>query len=117
MSPLMREEMTRKMQFEREMVEVKRTALLNLARLSMDQAIQIATSQYPGKVLQASLDVDKWEEPGKIAKDGKIFYRVVVLSSEDNKTVGTHVWIDAVDGTIIKTEKELQRTPMIRERQ
>jgi beta-lactamase regulating signal transducer with metallopeptidase domain len=111
MSPQMREEMTRKRQIEMEMVAVKQAALFNLARISMDQAIQIANSQYPGKVLQCSLDVDKWEEPGKIAKDGKIFYRVVVISTEGGDTIGTHVWVNAVDGTIIKTEKEFPRKP------
>lgn len=109
MSPVVREEVARKRRFEMEMVTVKQAALFSLARLSMDQAIQIATSQTPGKVMQATLDVDKWEEPGKIAKDGKIFYRVVVVSTDGDKTIATHVWVNAIDGTIIKTEKELPR--------
>jgi uncharacterized membrane protein YkoI len=74
----------------------------------MDQAIQIATSQTPGKVMECHLDADKWEEPGKLAKDGAVFYRVVIA---DETTPGgaTHVWVNATDGTIIKSEKELPR--------
>jgi beta-lactamase regulating signal transducer with metallopeptidase domain len=109
MTPQLREEVKLKRQFEMEMVAVKQAALFSLARISMDQAIQIATSQYPGKVMQATLDVDKWDEPGKIAKDGKIFYRVVVVSNDGTNTIGTHVWVNAIDGSLIKTEKELPR--------
>jgi hypothetical protein len=36
-----------------EMREVRQAALLRLAKINMDQAIQIATSQQPGKVLFA----------------------------------------------------------------
>ena len=73
----------------------------------MDQAILIATSQFPGKVLEASLGATRWEKLGEIARDGKVFYHVTVLG-DDNSTL-THVWVNAVDGTIIKTEKELPR--------
>jgi beta-lactamase regulating signal transducer with metallopeptidase domain len=82
--------------------------LPRLARINMDQAIQIATSQTPGKVLECSLNGERWEEPGKLAKDGYVFYHVVIA---DETTLGaaTHVWVNAVDGSIIKTEKELPR--------
>ncbi|PYS71638.1 MAG: hypothetical protein DMF69_09705, partial [Acidobacteria bacterium] len=75
----------------------------------MDQAIQIATSQFPGKVLNCNLDADRWEEPGKLAADGKVFYRVIIVSSDDPNAGATHVWVNAVDGLVIKTEKELPR--------
>jgi len=106
--PQFRAELQRKREVEMEMRAVKQSALVRLSRLSMDQAIQIATSQSPGKVLECTLDGDKWEEPGKLAKDGVVFYRVVIA---DEAVAGgaTHVWVNAVDGSIIKTEKELPR--------
>jgi beta-lactamase regulating signal transducer with metallopeptidase domain/uncharacterized membrane protein YkoI len=103
------EELMTKRRMEMEMMAVKQNALISLARISMEQAIQIATSQTPGKVINCALDVDRWEEPGKIAKDGKIFYRVIVVTGEENNTVSHHIWVNAIDGTIIKTEKELPR--------
>ena len=81
--------------------------LVRLAKIPMDQAILIATSQYPGKVLQSSLGAKNWEKVGELAKDGHVFYHVTVLG-DDNSTL-THVWVNAIDGTIIKSEKELPR--------
>jgi beta-lactamase regulating signal transducer with metallopeptidase domain len=89
--------------------DVMRVALVRLARVSMDQAIQIATSQYPGKVLECSLNGEHWEEPGKLAKDGRVFYHVVILAGDESDVGTTHVLVNAIDGTIIKTEKELPR--------
>ena len=106
--PRFREEVKRKQEVEMEMRALKHGALVRLSRLSMDQAIQIATSQTPGKVLECNLDADKWEEPGKLAKDGVVFYRVVI-ADEANPGAATHVWVNAVDGSLIKTEKELPR--------
>jgi len=84
-------------------------ALVRLARIPMDQAIQIATSQSPGKVLECSLNGEHWEEPGKLAKDGVVFYHVVILSTDENEPATNHVLVNAVDGTIVKTEKELPK--------
>jgi beta-lactamase regulating signal transducer with metallopeptidase domain/uncharacterized membrane protein YkoI len=106
--PQFRAEVMKKRQIEMEMRAVKQAALIRLARINMDQAIQIANSQYPGKVLQCSLEGEKWEEPGKLAKDGFVFYHVVLVG-EDADAGATHVWVNAVDGSIIKTEKELIR--------
>lgn len=83
--------------------------LIRLARIPMDQAILIATSQYPGKVLECSLNGDRWEELGKLAKDGHVFYHVVILSSDDTDAATNHVLVNAIDGTILKAEKELPR--------
>jgi beta-lactamase regulating signal transducer with metallopeptidase domain len=88
---------------------VMQATLVRLARVPMDQAIQIATSQSPGKVLECSLNGEHWEEPGKLAKDGVIFYHVVILSPDENEPVTNHVLVNAIDGTIIKSEKELPR--------
>jgi len=69
--------------------------LVRGATLSMDRAIQIATSLVPGKVLACSL-----------GRDGdKVFYHVVIIT-EGEKTTATYVWVSAMDGQILKTEKE-----------
>ena len=89
--------------------DLMQATLVRLARVPMDQAIQIATSQSPGKVLECSLNGEHWEEPGKLAKDGIIFYHVVILSTDENEPATNHVLVNAVDGTIIKAEKELPK--------
>jgi TonB family protein len=71
------------------------------AVLTMDRAIQIATSQVPGKVLACSLGRDRDSD--------KLFYHVVIISGEGDKTTATYVWISAIDGQILKTEKEDRR--------
>jgi len=106
--PQFREEIMRKREVEVEMRALKQAVLVKLARVNMDQAIQIASAQYPGKVLQCSLDAEKWEEPGKLAADGVVFYRVVV-AAEDPAAGLNHVWVNAVDGSIIRTEREIPR--------
>ena len=105
--PKMREEMVRKEQMEMEMREVRQAALVRLAKINMDQAIQIATSQSPGKVIECNLEATRWKEPGKLADDGVVFYHVMIAN--ENAEGATHIWVNAVDGSIIKTEKELPR--------
>jgi uncharacterized membrane protein YkoI len=108
--PKFREEVERKRELELQFRSLRQNALLSLARISMDQAIQIATSQTPGKVMQCILDGGKWKEPGVLEKDGQVFYRVVLVTGEDAATGGlTHVWVNAIDGSVIKTERELPR--------
>lgn len=107
--PKAREEIMRKMEVEREMRAIKQAALFRLARINMDQAIQIATSQTPGKVMSCTLDANKWEKPGELAKDGQIFYRVTIVTSEDPTSGMTHVLVNAIDGQIIATRTELPR--------
>jgi len=105
--PQFREEVERKERVEMEMREVRQAALVRVAKINMDQAIQIATSQQPGKVLLCSLEASHWEAPGKLANDGFVFYHVMIANEGD---VGAaHIWVNAIDGTIIKTEKELPR--------
>ncbi|HET9714295.1 MAG TPA: M56 family metallopeptidase, partial [Pyrinomonadaceae bacterium] len=105
--PAFREEIARKQKLEMEMREIRQAALVRLAKINMDQAIQIATSQTPGKVLLCSLEAKGWEEPGKLAKDGTVFYHVMIAN--EGEAGATHIWVNAIDGTIIKTEKELPR--------
>ena len=106
--PAIRREIDRKMEVELEMRSIMHAALARLAKINMDQAIVIATSQQPGKVLLCSLGATKWEEPGKLAQDGKVFYHVII-ADDTTPGVSTHVWVNAVDGSVIKTEKELPR--------
>lgn len=105
--PRFREEVERKERVEMEMREVRQAALVRLAKVNMDQAIQIATSQQAGKVMVCSLEAKGWEEPGKLARDGIVFYHVMIAN--EGEPGATHVWVNAIDGTIIKTEKELPR--------
>jgi hypothetical protein len=53
--PKLREERERRREMEFEMRAVQQAALVRLAKINMDQAIQIATSQQAGKVLCRSL--------------------------------------------------------------
>jgi beta-lactamase regulating signal transducer with metallopeptidase domain len=105
--PRMREERERKERGEMEMREVRQAALVRLAKINMDQAIQIATNQQPGKVLFCSLEATHWKEPGKLADDGFVFYHVMIAF--ENSEGAAHIWVNAIDGSIIKTEKELPR--------
>ena len=105
--PELREKMMRRMELEIKAKEAAQAAMVRLARINMDQAIQVATSQYPGKVLHANLGAKGWEEPGKLGKDGVVFYRVIIANETGEGS--THVWVNAIDGSLIKTEKELPR--------
>ena len=106
--PVFREEIARRQELEMQARATMHAALIRLAKINMDQAIQIAMSQQPGKVMMCSLGAKGWEEPGKLGKDGVVFYHVVI-ASEVNAGESTHVWINAIDGTLIRTEKELPR--------
>jgi beta-lactamase regulating signal transducer with metallopeptidase domain len=105
--PAFATELERRRELELEMRAITQAALVKLARISMEQAIQIATSQQPGKVLLATLGAKGWEEPGKLGKDGVAFYHIQIA---DEATSGVnHVFVNAIDGSLIKTEKELPR--------
>ena len=105
--PRLREEILRKREIEMEMQAARQAALVKLAKINMDQAIQIATSQQSGKVMECSLDASHWKEPGQLADDGYVFYHVVI--ADENSGGTTHVLVNAVDGAVIKTERELPR--------
>jgi TonB family protein len=96
-------------QEERENEARRDAELTRAARLTMDQAIQIATSQQPGKVLECSLVAEHWEAPGKLGKDSVVLYHVVILSGEEASPVRTHVLVNAVDGSLFRTEKEFRK--------
>src|SRR5260370_23530593 len=104
------EALSRHREEEMKTMALMQSALVRLAKISMEQAIQIATSQQPGKVLECSLNGEHWEEPGKLAKDGQVFYHVVILSDDEVNPVKSHVLVNAIDGTIFKVGTELPRT-------
>lgn len=58
-------------------------------------------------MLVCSLEAKGWEELGKLAKDGVVFYHVII--ADEANAGATHVWANAIDGTLMKTEKELPR--------
>jgi TonB family protein len=84
----------------------QKNELAKAARISMDQAIQIATSSSPGKVIECSLVGERWKEPGELAKPSRVLYHVVILSGDEANPVTTHVLVNAVDGSVVQTEKE-----------
>jgi bla regulator protein blaR1 len=93
---------------EREAEQKRSTMLAAAAKISMDHAIQIATSVSPGKVIECSLVGERWEGNGELAKPAFVLYHVVVLSEESNP-VKTHVLINAIDGSVFRVNKEEKR--------
>jgi len=79
----------------------KQVEMTRGATISMDRAIQVATSQYPGKVLACSLGREQ---------DGQVFYHLVMINIEGEKSTTRYVWISATDGHIIKTEWKAAET-------
>ncbi len=96
---------------EREQQDKQRAVLVRMAKISMDQAIQIATSQAPGKVLECSLVGERWKEPGELAKPSQVLYHVVILSGEETNPVTHHVMVNAVDGSVVTVNKEGSKRP------
>jgi TonB family protein len=103
----------------REQVEVQqRNELAKAAKISMDQAIQIATSSSPGKVVSCNLVGERRRED-EADKPTRVLYHVVILAGDDPEAVTNHVWVNAVDGSVVKTERELpkrQNPEYLRER-
>ena len=91
---------------EREQQDKQRATLVKMAKISMDQAIQIATTQAPGKVLECSLVGERWNAQGELAQPSLTLYHVVILSGDEANPVTYHVLVNAVDGSVVKTEKE-----------
>jgi TonB family protein len=88
---------------------IAHASLARMAKITMEQAIQIANGQYPGKVMECSLVGQGWESPGKLGKDGHALYHVVIISVDDVNPTFTHVMVNALDGTIYKTERAESR--------
>jgi len=94
---------------EREQQAKQQAELARQAKISMDQAIQIAVSQSPGKVFECSLVGERWEGQGELAKPSRVFYHVVILTGDEAKPTTTHVLVSALDGTIVKADREDRR--------
>ena len=99
-------ERARHEQIESGAKQAMQAALVNLAKIPMDQAIQIATSQQPGKVLSCTLVGERWESLGKLAKDARVLYHAIIISGDETNSLTTHVLINALDGSVVKTENE-----------
>jgi uncharacterized membrane protein YkoI len=87
-------------QREAERMKESRSVALDAAKwakISMTQAVQIATSQNSGSAIQCSL---------RGSSADKIVYEVLVIGSDE---VVSHVIVSAIDGSILKTERELPR--------
>ncbi|MBO0860501.1 MAG: PepSY domain-containing protein [Chloracidobacterium sp.] len=70
--------------------------LVKEAKISMQQAIQIATGQYPGTVLIS-----------RLARElNQACYVLSILSDNGAETTTTLVLMSAIDGSILKVEKE-----------
>ncbi|HYW73210.1 MAG TPA: TonB family protein [Pyrinomonadaceae bacterium] len=94
---------------EREMQAKHNSILAGLAKIPADQAIQIATSKTPGKVLECTLIGERWFSQDENAKPSLVLYHVVILSGDENAPVTNHVLVNAVDGSIFKAEREERR--------
>jgi TonB family protein len=91
---------------EQELQAKRNSVLVQAAKINMDQAIQIATSQTPGKVLECSLVGERWKEPGELATPSKVLYHVVILSGDEANPVTYHVMVNAIDGSVVTVNKE-----------
>jgi beta-lactamase regulating signal transducer with metallopeptidase domain/uncharacterized membrane protein YkoI len=65
------------------------------AKIPMTQAIQIATSKYPGTVLQSRLLGER---------EDKVCYQIMIAVSDGDKRTIRYVWVNAIDGSILKTQ-------------
>jgi TonB family protein len=100
-----------KIRVEQEARRMSSAELTRQAKISMDQAIQIATSKVPGKVLECRLIGERWEsKPGEPPKPGLVLYRVLIVSGDESNPTMQHVFIDAGDGSVFKVEQELLRS-------
>jgi uncharacterized membrane protein YkoI len=81
---------------EREAMAKRLADLAKEAKISMQQAIQIATSQYPGTVLNSRLARER-DQP---------WYILSIISDNGAQTTTTLVVMSAIDGSIFKVEKE-----------
>jgi uncharacterized membrane protein YkoI len=107
--PQFGEELAAHQRLERELIGKRHAELVRVAKITMDQAVQIATSQSPGKVLECSLQGEHWEAPGRLAKDGIVFYHVVIYSGDDATPSTTHILVNAIDGSIFQVDKRGER--------
>jgi uncharacterized membrane protein YkoI len=80
-------------------VEFQGAELARMAQIPMYQAIQIATAQQPGTVLECRLRGNRVEDRETV------YYDVRILSAEGAQSTVTRFAISAIDGRVLKTEK------------
>ena len=81
---------------ERERMAKRQSELAKQATITMQQAIQTVTNQYPGTVLESRL----------VRERDQACYVITVLSDNGTETTTTRVLMSAVDGRVINTFKE-----------
>jgi uncharacterized membrane protein YkoI len=91
-----RPELEEKRKLEREMKAKHQAELVKEAKVTMAQAIQFATYHQPGTVLECRLGRERDE----------VVYHVVIVSGEGTESGNTHVQISAIDGRVIRSDKE-----------
>jgi beta-lactamase regulating signal transducer with metallopeptidase domain/uncharacterized membrane protein YkoI len=75
----------------------RQAELAKEARIPMQQAIQIASNQYPGTVMESRL-VREFRD--------KVCYFLLILSDNGTETTTTRVFVNAIDGSIINAMKQ-----------
>jgi len=81
---------------ERELIARQQAELAKQANITMQQAIQTATNQYPGTVLESRL----------VRESNQACYLLTILSDNGTEATITRVLMSAIDGTVLKTMKE-----------
>jgi uncharacterized membrane protein YkoI len=88
--------------------------LSKAAKVTMQQAIDTATREVPGKVFESSLVGQRRmmvkQPDGSIATNTIGFanpeYRIVILSGDENDPERHIVFVDAVTGSVVRSEVE-----------
>jgi len=81
---------------EREMKARQQSELVKEAKITMPQAIQIATNQYPGTVLESRL----------VRERDQACYLLAILSENGTETTTTRVLMSAIDGSVLNVMKQ-----------
>jgi pyruvate/2-oxoglutarate dehydrogenase complex dihydrolipoamide acyltransferase (E2) component len=89
-------EIVARRQAERELMARRQSELAKQANITMQQAIQIATNQYPGTVLESRL----------VRERNQACYVLTILSDNGTEATITRVLMSAIDGTVLKAMKE-----------
>jgi TonB family protein len=54
---------------------------------------------------------ERWSSQDENARPSQVFYHVVILAGDENAPVTNHVLVNAVDGTIFKSEERRRESP------
>jgi uncharacterized membrane protein YkoI len=79
--------------------QIDETEMAKAAKISMSQAIQIATAQHPGKVI--TCDLYDYRPEGEEV----VVYRVFIISTEGAESTFIRVHVNAIDGRITWVRK------------